>query len=93
MQGPPTSLVSSASYFNLEGRSFLWGAKWWRTEFWTPVAAWAPHLGYGVRLIWLWVNVGKSFKTTAPEFRSTGLRQTYGQGWGGSSSEVRGGAI
>jgi len=30
MYSSPTSLISSASYFNLVGRTFLWGAKWWR---------------------------------------------------------------
>jgi len=25
----PASLISSASYYSLRGRSFRWGAKWW----------------------------------------------------------------
>jgi len=40
-----TSMISSASYFNLGGRSFLCGLSGDGTEFWAPVTAWSPQLG------------------------------------------------
>ena len=53
-------------YFNLEGRSFLWGAKWWRDWILGLFDSWilgpcdsvasTPIGGYGVRLIRLWLQ-------------------------------------
>jgi len=54
-KGPLTSLISSASYFNLGDRTFLWGAKWWRNLILGPLWQRGPPIGeYGVRLIRLW---------------------------------------
>ena len=46
------SLISSASYFNLGGESFLWGGKWWRGLILGPRDSVPPLIGgYRVRLI------------------------------------------
>jgi len=42
--GALTSLISTASYFNLEDRSFLWGAKWWRDWIFGPLWQRVPPL-------------------------------------------------
>jgi len=48
----PTSLISRASYFNLGGRSLLWGAKWWWEWILGSCDSLGPSTrGYGVRLI------------------------------------------
>jgi len=45
-KGPPTSLISSALYFNLGVEAFLGGLSGDRAEFWVPVAGWAlPNWG------------------------------------------------
>jgi len=41
----PTSLISSASYFNLGIEAFFVGLNGDGTEFWAPVTAWDPQLG------------------------------------------------
>jgi len=45
LKGPPTLLISSASYFNLGVEAFFGGLSGDETEFWAPVTAWAPQLG------------------------------------------------
>jgi len=46
-KGPPTSVISSASYFNLEVEAFFGELIGDGTEFWAPVTAWA-HPNWGV---------------------------------------------
>jgi len=40
-KGTPTSLISSASYFNLGVEAFSGGLSGDGTEFWAPVTVWA----------------------------------------------------
>jgi len=69
-KGSPTPLISSASYFNLEGQSFFWGAKWWRDWISVPCDS-VPPIG-GMECGWY----GTDFNT---EPDSTTLAET--QGW------------
>ena len=44
-KGPPTSLISSASYFIWEFEAFFGELSSDGTDFWAPVTAWAPNWG------------------------------------------------